>query len=182
MQLVGDDPDYDIITNDKYINIFNEIKKIYNLNNTDIKPYLMGEINNEPEKLTKIKEIFGEASTSLICTDTIISLKNIIISPDIIIAIGNLSNEKKGRFSNMTSEDIYEQLSSEGYHIEDDGTGTGPLDRMDFILSDRPLDDISHPIHVKKLNNKYTIDNGRHRVSRALIENRQSICVKIISK
>ena len=175
----GDDPEYDIITNDKYINIFNRIKEIYKLNDTDIKPYLMGDILGEYEKIDKIHKIFGIPSKS-VCANTIIDLKKIIISTPIIRAIEQLSNEKKGRFNKMTFDDISKQLLSEGYHIADDGTG--PLKRMVDILSDRPLDDISHPIHVKKINDNYTINNGRHRVSRALIENRQSICAKIISE
>jgi hypothetical protein len=174
----GYDPEDDIITNEQYINIFNRIKEIYKLDNKDIKPYLKGNIleNAEKIKLSHINNIFGISSKS-VCENTIIDLKKIIISPDIINAIAKLSNEKKGIFQNMTYDDIYEQLESNGYTIEDDITG--PLDRMHDILSDRPLDDINHPINVTKINDKYTIANGRHRISRALIENRQSICAII---
>lgn len=165
--------------NDKYREIFELIKNKYNFTYDMIKPFTRGEIMEYPEKMQIINNIFKVRESIKICNHTMVPIKNIEIQQIMINTIAILDESKKGIFAGKNKEQINDYLRINGYTIDlksDDRN----LSRIDRMLKTDKLFDYDEPVdlEIHNYDDKFTISNGRHRVTKALIEGRTEICAK----
>jgi hypothetical protein len=170
-------------SNDEYyknlISLFRNYINLEDIENiTKIKTYISEDISKEQQEfLYKIFNLDKKGRDT--CKQNIIKMKDLIISHSMIKAIASLSDDRKGRFAKLNFDEIISLLESEGFVVIDDRSG--PLYKLDAIMTHEYLDDNKYPIKIILKNDKYEILDGRHRTVRALIDNKESICA-IINK
>lgn len=163
--------------NARYKEILELIKNKYDFTYDMIKPYIRGDIMDEEDKMQIINDIFKVGESKKICKHTMIPINKIKIQQIMINTIAILDESKKGIFTGKNKEHINDYLRINGYTI-DKTPDDNNLDRILSMLQTDKLFDYEEPVDLVVDKDIFIINNGRHRVTKALIEGRTEICAK----